>query len=101
MLLAPFAPHLSEELWEMLGHQGSVFNEPWPNANEEVLKNRDKVIVIQVNGKLRGEIKVGVQATKEEIEALAVQKVQSYIPEGQKIVKTIYVPNKLVSIVTK
>ncbi len=101
VLLAPFAPHLSEELWEMLGHQGSVFNEPWPNVNEEVLKNRDKVIVIQVNGKLRGEIKVGVQAAKEEIEALAVQKVQSYIPEGQKIVKTIYVPNKLVSIVTK
>lgn len=102
ILLAPFAPHLAEELWEKLGHKSSVFNEKWPIANEEILKNRDKVIVIQVNGKLRGEITVGVSTPKEEIENLAVKKVQSYITaQGKNIQKIIYVPHKLVSIVAK
>ena len=100
LLLAPFAPHFSEELWERLGHTSSIFNENWPSFDDKILQAVDKLIVIQVNGKTRGKIEVAPDMEQKEIERLAVEKVQSYIAD-KTIVKTIYVPNKLVSIVIK
>ncbi len=101
LLLAPFAPHFAEELWASLGHETSVFNESWPSFDETVLNNRDKTIVIQVNGKLRGKIEVNPSLDKETVERLAIEKVAHAIAENQQIVKVIYIPNKLVSIVVK
>lgn len=100
LLLAPFAPHFSEELWERLGHTSSIFNENWPSFDDKILQAVDKLIVIQVNGKTRGKIEVAPDMEQKEIERLAVEKVQPYIAD-KTIVKTIYVPNKLVSIVIK
>ncbi len=101
LLLAPFAPHFSEELWAYLGHDTSVFNAPWPTFDEAVLNNRNKTIVIQVNGKLRSKIEVSPTMEKDEIERMAIDEVSASIADNQKIVKVIYVPNKLVSIVAK
>ena len=99
-VLAPFAPHFSEELWESLGHKESVFKEQWPAFDETVLQNKDKVIVVQVNGKVRAKLEVSPDTAKETIEEMALKEVTAYT-DGHEIVKTIYVPNKLVSIVIK
>ncbi|MBO7244721.1 MAG: leucine--tRNA ligase [Alphaproteobacteria bacterium] len=99
-VLAPFAPHFSEELWEGLGHTSSVFKEEWPSFDEKVLQNKDKVIVVQVNGKIRAKLEVSPDTSKETIEEMALKEVTAYT-DGHEIVKTIYVPNKLVSIVIK
>ncbi len=99
-VLAPFAPHFSEELWESLGHTSSVFKEQWPTFDETVLANKDKVIVVQVNGKIRAKLEVSPDTDKATIEQMALKEVTSYT-DGHEILKTIYVPNKLVSIVIK
>ncbi|MBR6730847.1 MAG: leucine--tRNA ligase [Alphaproteobacteria bacterium] len=100
LVLAPFAPHFSEELWESLGHTESVFKEQWPAFDETVLANKDKVIVVQVNGKVRAKLEVSPDTDKATIEQMALKEVTSYT-DGHEILKTIYVPNKLVSIVIK
>lgn len=98
-LLAPFAPHMSEELWKDLGHEGSVHVGGWPIHDEAYLVQHVITIAVQVNGKLRGEIEVEHDATKEviEAEAKAHENVAQYLGDGIK--KTIYVPNKLVNFV--
>ncbi len=101
LLLAPFAPHFAEELWAFLGHDTSVFNESWPSFDETVLNNRKKTIVIQVNGKLRGKIEVEPDLEKDKIEKMATETVAGFIPNGQQIVKVIYVPGRLINIVVK
>ena len=98
LLLAPFAPHFAEELWESIGEKGSVFNEPWPVFDEGVLSAREKTIVIQINGKLKGQIKVSPDCPEEEVKQKAIAEVEVTLA-GREIKKTIYVPNKLVSIV--
>lgn len=98
LLLAPFAPHFSEELWEQLGHTSSVFNEKYPQEDTNALQAKEKLIVIQVNGKLRGKIEVASGTAKEQVEEQAKQKVQSFI-DGKNIVKIVYVPDRLVNIV--
>ena len=101
-LLAPFAPHLSEELFEKLGSTTSVFGESWPEHNPDMIVDDSMVIAIQVNGKLRGSIEVSLDATKEEIlsESRDVENVQKFT-DGMNIIKEIYVPNKLVNLVVK
>jgi leucyl-tRNA synthetase len=100
MLIAPFAPHISEELWQDLGHSDSVNVGHWPELNEEYLASDSMKLAIQVNGKVRGEIFVAADATQEEIEkaALSQENVLSHL-EGKEPKKVIYVKNKLVSIV--
>ncbi|MBQ4472452.1 MAG: leucine--tRNA ligase, partial [Alphaproteobacteria bacterium] len=100
VLLAPFAPHLTEELWEGLGESYSVHNQPWPSVNEEALVKNDMTIVIQTNGKLRGQFEVAKTTDKDTIIAMAKDKIKDYLA-GKEIVKEIYVPNKLVNIVIK
>jgi leucyl-tRNA synthetase len=99
-LLAPFAPHVSEELWRQLGQDGSVLRAAWPVFDEADLARDTMTIVVQVNGKLRAELTVNRDVTEESIVAMAEadNRVQSYLA-GKTIGKTIYVPNKLVSFV--
>lgn len=100
VLLAPFAPHLGEELWEQLGQPYSVHNQPWPSVNEEALVKNDMVIVVQTNGKLRGQFEIEKSADKDTIIAKAKETIATYLADKE-IVKEIYVPNKLVNIVIK
>ena len=99
-LLAPFAPHISEELWQQLGHEGSIHTSQWPGYDEKYLVQDAVTVVIQVNGKLRGEIEVAPDAPEDEVvkAAQANERAASYLKD-QTIRKTIYVPGKLVNFV--
>ena len=101
-LLAPFAPHLAEELWEELGGISSIVNESWPKAKKELLVNEEITIVFQVNGKLRGQGQFPKDADKNTILTVAKQdeKVMSFL-ENKEIVREIYVPGKLVNFAVK
>ena len=101
-LLAPFAPHLAEELWSRLDGQPSIADHPWPKAREELLVADEITIVFQVNGKLRGQAEFPQDVDKETVitAAKADEKVQSFL-EGKEIVKEIYVPGKLVNLAVK
>ncbi|QSZ27730.1 leucine--tRNA ligase [Aceticella autotrophica] len=99
-LLSPFAPHFSEEMWEKLGYEYSVFNQKWPQYDEKALLRDVIEIAIQINGKVRGRLEVMSNADEKEIEATALSNdnVKSYI-EGKKIKKVIVIKNRLVNIV--
>jgi len=99
LLLAPLAPHLSEELWEALGHQDFAIQQKWPIFDLSLTKATSFVIAIQVNGKVRGEVEVSADTSKEEVlaKAKAHPNVQKFLTGSMK--KEIYVPGKLVSFV--
>jgi leucyl-tRNA synthetase len=99
-LLAPFAPHISEELWQQLGHDESIHTSQWPAYAEKYLLQDTVIVVIQVNGKLRGEIQIAPDTSEAEVvkAAQALDKVAGYLA-GQTIHKTVYVPGKLVNFV--
>ena len=99
-LLAPFAPHMAEELWERLGHSGSVHQQPWPEVEASALEVDEITLVIQIMGKTRGTISVPAGADKATLEQLAQDSelAQKYIA-GKTIRKTIVVPGKLVNFV--
>jgi leucyl-tRNA synthetase len=98
--VAPFAPHMADELWQQLGHSSSVHIDTWPKYDEKYLATDTVTIVIQVNGKLRGEIQAAADAPEEEIikAAKANEKAAAYL-DGKDPRKTIYVPGKLVNFV--
>ncbi|MBI3811667.1 MAG: leucine--tRNA ligase [Nitrospirae bacterium] len=100
ILLSPFAPHIAEELWKRLGHTGSVLTQPWPRWTEAALATDEITIVIQINGKLRGQIRVPAGLDEKEIQhrAMADGKIKDWL-KGQPPKKVIYVKGKLVSIV--
>jgi leucyl-tRNA synthetase len=102
LLLAPFAPYLAHELWEMLGEKGSLLKASWPKFDPVLAKEDEIEIPVQVNGKLRGKVVVGADSDESTVRerALADQKVQAAIA-GKSIVKVIVVPGKLVSLVVK
>jgi leucyl-tRNA synthetase len=102
LLLAPFAPHLSEELWQKLGHRESLVCEPWPAYDEAKLQQTTVEVVLQVNGKLRSRMAAPVDTPANELEARALHDpgVRKYV-EGKTVVKAIVVVNKLVNIVVK
>jgi len=99
-LVAPFAPHLAEEVWEKMGHTTSVHTASWPKWDEKYLKEDNVTIIIQVNGKLRSQFSISnLQfSNKAEVEKLAQEQVAKWL-EGKTIKKTIYVPGKLVNFV--
>jgi len=100
LLLAPYAPHLAEELWQKLGHSGSLAYEPWPTYDEELCKETEVTIVVQVNGKIRDKFNAAPGTSKEELEKTAqtLPGVQKWL-EGHRVIKVIAVPDKLVNIV--
>jgi leucyl-tRNA synthetase len=100
LLLAPFAPYLSQEIWEELGKPGPVFRQTWPSFDPELAKEEEAEIVVQVNGKLRARVHAPFGAAKESLESLALESVQSLL-SGKRVVKLITVPDKLVNIVVK
>jgi leucyl-tRNA synthetase len=102
LMLAPFAPYLSQEIWEELGKEGPVFRQCWPSYDPELAKADLAEIVVQVNGKLRSRIWMpfGTPDTELETRALADERIQPFI-KGKKIVKVIVVPDKLVNIVVR
>jgi leucyl-tRNA synthetase len=102
LLLAPFAPYLAHELWEMLGEQGSLLRAPWPKYDAALAKEEEIEIPVQVNGKLRSRVTVSVDASEAVVieRALADEKVKATIA-GKQLVKKIYVPGKMVNLVAK
>ena len=101
-MLTPFAPHISSELWMQLGNEDFIEKSGWPKWSEEFLKSDEIQFIVQVNGKLRGKIKVAVEAEKDEILALAKNEdnVSKFL-QDKEIVKEIFVPNKLINFVIK
>ncbi len=101
-LTAPFAPHIGEELWHDLGNDESVHVSGWPGYDESYIQTSECVIAVQVNGKLRGQVMVGSGADQAEVlkTATADSKISRYL-DGRNIVKVIYVPNKLISLVVR
>lgn len=99
-ILAPFAPYMTEELWQELGETGSIHQSEWPKADQSKLKDEKVKIAVQVNGKVRDEMEISPDATEEEANDLALSRpiIQEFVGE-QKIKKFIYVPVKIVNIV--
>jgi leucyl-tRNA synthetase len=100
ILLGPFAPHITEELWQRLGHTKSIFAEHWPEADPRWLKEELVTIILQINGKLRSQLQVPPELDEREVEtrALADPKLQPWI-DGKTIQKRIYVPGRLLNLV--
>ena len=102
LLLSPIVPHITHALWQALGHEDAVIDQPWPVAEEAAMARDEIRIVVQVNGKLRARIEVPADASREQIEqrALGDANVQRFM-EGKTLVKIIVVPGKLVNVVVK
>ena len=100
LMLAPMTPHLAEELWEMLGHAGGLWTAGWPAFDEALTREDEVEIPVQVNGRLRGKVKVPVGTSGDEVEKLAkADPVIAPHLAGKSIVKRIFVPNKLLNLV--
>ncbi len=100
-LLAPFCPHVTEELWEQLGHDESLFRQRWPAPDVAALARDEVTVIVQVDGKVRGRLQVDVGASEEEVRALALadDKVKPWVAT-RRIARVVVVPNRLVNIVT-
>ena len=102
LLIAPFAPHVADELWAYLGNKTFTFEEEWPKYDEELTKDHTFNLVIQVNGKVRDMVSAQIGISKDDAEKLAFEseKAKKFI-DGKEVVKVIVVPNKLVNVVVK
>ena len=100
LLLAPMVPHVSEELWERMGGEGSVFAAAWPTFDELAAAEDVVTIAVQINGKLRGEVEVERGASQDEVLELAMaeERVQKHI-EGKTVRKVIHVPDRILNLV--
>ncbi len=99
ILLAPFAPHIAEELWEICGHDSSVFKNTWPKHDEEAMKNDEIKVPVQINGKTKTVLSLPADVSKDDAIAAAKEAVAGKITGT--IVKEIYVPGKIINIVQK
>ena len=102
LMLAPFAPYMTQEIWELMGKPGPVFRQQWPEHDEELAREEGAEVILQVNGKLRSKVIVPFGTGREELERLtkADDKIQAHLQDKQ-IVKIIVVPDKLVNVVVK
>ncbi len=101
-LLAPFAPHIAEEFWQRLGYSDTITYAAWPKYDPAKIVDEQLSIVIQVNGKLRGVVEVPRGSTEKDVEKAALKepRIKNYL-EGQSIIKTIFVPDKLINFVVR
>jgi len=101
VLMAPFTPHVAEELWEQTGHAYSIHKQPWPAYDAAKAQDLEVALIIQVNGKLRDKFTVPADVTEEQAKALALksEKVTALLTDGKQVRKVIYVPGKLVNVV--
>ena len=102
LLLSPFAPHIAEEMWEILGHDHTLAYTPWPTYDEKYLAEDEIEIPVQVNGKLKAKIKVPAKADKDTIQTAAESDdtIKSQL-DGKNVVKVIVVPGRMVNFVVK
>lgn len=102
LLLAPFAPHLAEELWHRMGHEESVHLQPWPDFDPDVVRTEEIEIAVQINGRVRDRLVIDADASQEEMKAAALEleRVRAAV-EGREIVRIVAVPGRLVNIVVK
>ena len=102
LMISPFSPHVSEELWREMGEEGYIFNASWPKFIEKLTISNEVTIAVQVNGKLRGTLVTKLDSTENEVfeKALQISNVSQFI-EGKEIIKKILVKNKLLNIVVK
>jgi leucyl-tRNA synthetase len=100
IMLAPITPHMSHELWIALGKGNDVLEAAWPTVDESALVEDEKLIVVQINGKLRAKLTVAADATEEQVKTLAfADENVTKFTEGKEIRKVIYVPGKLLNVV--
>jgi leucyl-tRNA synthetase len=102
LLLGPFCPHITEELWERLGHRESLFAQRWPEADPAALARDEVTVVVQVDGKVRSRLTLEVDAAEERVQGLALadDRVQPWL-RGRAIDRVVVVPNRLVNVVTR
>ncbi len=100
LLLSPFAPHMTDEMWQQQGFEGVASVAPWPVYDEAKCVESTVELPVQVNGKLRGKITVALDAAKDDVISMAMESVASYV-EGKAVVKQIFVPGRMVNIVVK
>jgi len=101
-LIAPMAPHMAEEMWQICGQAGSIFKSEWPIYDKNAIAYNRVVIAIQINGKLRGQIEMDRNSSEDDILTMALgeSKIKSYV-DGKAIIRKIYVPNKILNLVIK
>ena len=101
-VIEPMVPHLAEECWSLVGKSGSIMDEPWPITNTKHLENKEVTVVIQINGKRRGEVVVSKDTSGKEVEKeiLNIKNIKDAL-SGKNILKSIYVPNKILNIVVE
>jgi leucyl-tRNA synthetase len=102
-LLAPFAPHITDELWQQIGHTSSIHTTEWPRYEEAMTQDEEFTLVMQVNGKVRERIEVPASISEEEVKQIALsnERVLSFVGDVSKVVKVIYIPGRLVNIVIR
>ncbi|OHC91458.1 MAG: hypothetical protein A2095_14120 [Sphingomonadales bacterium GWF1_63_6] len=101
MLLAPFAPHICEEIWhENLGNKNSIFLEKWPKYDPKLIKDEEAIIVVQINGKMRDQLRLAAGASEEEMKKRALEspKIKKYT-ESKNIRKIIFVKDRIINLV--
>ena len=102
LLLSPLAPHLAEELWQLMGGTTSLAYEPWPTFDPKFVEDSVVDIPVQINGKLRAKITIGAKADQAAVEAAArTEEVIASQLEGKTVVKVVYVPGRMVNFVVK
>ena len=99
VLMAPFAPHVTAELWELLGNEGGVFEQKWPEYDEAAMKEDTIEIAVQINGKTKGTVEIGAEEAKDSVLEKAKEAISDKLTGN--IVKEIYVPGRIVNIVMK
>lgn len=102
LLLAPYAPHIAEELWEILGHGQSLVYQPWPKYDDVIVGSADVNIPVQVNGKVRGELAIAPGVSKDEVERRSkeIPNIAKYL-DGNEVSNVVFVPDKLINFVLK
>jgi leucyl-tRNA synthetase len=102
LLLGPFSPHVTEELWEHLGHTQSVFKQAWPTPDPAALTRQEVTVVLQVDGRVRSRLTLEIDAAEAHVQGLALadDKVRPWL-QGRQVERVVVVPNRLVNVVTR